>query len=394
MTDSSTGPALSAAEIRAAEALLTRAWGERADVRAVETILDRGHVFRLRLAAGRSAVLKRRGEHADDRQSRGFGVDLAALEFLSAMPDPVAPRLLGADDEAGLFVMEDLGSGVTLADSLLTADRAQAEADLVAYARALGSMHAWSMGRLGELAALRARHTPGREPVSAWPNILARDTERFVTMATTLGLATGGVADEIAELGSMLADPRYQALVHGDACPDNVVLVDGACRIFDFERAGWGLVTLDAAYLRAPFPSCWCFASLPADAAAPALDAYRACLEATGADLGPDWDAAMVAALGCWAVVRGGATAKVLDADREWGTTTMRPRLVVWLGSFSDAAAAAGLLPRLRAVAEALRDLLLNSGPDLLLPDYPAFARPGSAVVQVPPEWRPVRARR
>ena len=56
-----------------------------------------------------------------------------------------------------------------------------------------------------------------------------------------------------------------QALVHGDACPDNVHrLADGVCRIFDFETSGWGAVALDAAYLLAPFPSCWCFASLPA----------------------------------------------------------------------------------------------------------------------------------
>jgi Ser/Thr protein kinase RdoA (MazF antagonist) len=394
MTDSPTGPALSAAETTAAEALLTQAWGERAEVSAVETFLDRGHVFRLRLATGRSAVLKRQGELADDRESWGFGVELAALEYLNAMPDPVAPRLLGADSQAGLFVMEDLGSGITLADSLLTPDRAHAQADLVAYARALGSMHAWSMGQPDELAALRARHTPGREPGSAWLRVLTRDTQRFLTTATTLGLPTGGVPDEIAELGSMLADPRYQGLVHGDACPDNVVLVDGVCRIFDFERAGWGLISLDAAYLRAPFPSCWCFANLPADAAAPALDAYRACLEGAGADLGPAWDAAMVAALGCWAVVRGGATATALDEDREWGTTTVRPRLVVWLGTFIDAAAATGLLPRLRAVTEALRDLLLKSCPDLVVPDYPAFARPNSAVVASPQEWRPVRARR
>jgi Ser/Thr protein kinase RdoA (MazF antagonist) len=394
MTDSPAGPALSAAEIAAAETLLTRAWGERADVSAVETFLDRGHVFRLRLAAGHSAVLKRRGEHANDRQSWGFGVELAALEYLNAMPDPVAPRLLGADSQAGLFVMEDLGSGVTLADSLLTPDRAQAQADLAAYARALGSMHAWSLGRPGELATLRARHTPGREPGSAWLHVLARDTQRFLTTITTLGLPTDGVADEVAGLGSMLADPRYQGLVHGDACPDNVVLIDGTCRVFDFERAGWGLISLDAAYLRAPFPSCWCFADLPADAAAPALDTYRACLEAAGTDLGPAWDAAMVAALGCWAVVRGGAAAEALDEDREWGTTTARPRLVVWLGTFIDAAAAAGLLPRLQAVAEALRDLLLKSCPDLVVPDYPAFARPESVVVSSPQGWRPVRARR
>ena len=68
------------------------------------------------------------------------------------------------------------------------------------------------------------------------------------------------------------------------------------CRIFDFEISGWGPVVLDAVYLLAPFPSCWCFARLPAEVAAPALDAYRAVVPA-GFELGPDWDAAMAAAV-------------------------------------------------------------------------------------------------
>ena len=46
-------------------------------------------------------------------------------------------------------------------------------------------------------------------------------------------------------------------------------------RIFDFETSGWGRIVLDVAYLLAPFPSCWCFASLPAEVAAPAMAAYR-----------------------------------------------------------------------------------------------------------------------
>ena len=78
----------------------------------------------------------------------GFETELAALELLSGMPVPVAPRLLGADAAAGILLMEDLGQGASLADSLLTGERERAEADLIAYARALGSMHAWTMQRV------------------------------------------------------------------------------------------------------------------------------------------------------------------------------------------------------------------------------------------------------
>jgi hypothetical protein len=50
-------PALSAAETRAAEALLARAWGPGTSVRAAEPIWDRSHVVRLQLATGRSVVM-------------------------------------------------------------------------------------------------------------------------------------------------------------------------------------------------------------------------------------------------------------------------------------------------------------------------------------------------
>ena len=90
MTEST--PALPAAQKRAAEAVLARAWGERAEVRSAERIWDRAHVVRLGLADGRSVVLKRRGDPGDDEDpgDQGFGTELAALELLNGMPVPVA----------------------------------------------------------------------------------------------------------------------------------------------------------------------------------------------------------------------------------------------------------------------------------------------------------------
>jgi len=57
MADSAAPVALPEEEQRAAEALLTRAFGEPTAVRAAEQVWDRGHVFRLHLASGRTAVL-------------------------------------------------------------------------------------------------------------------------------------------------------------------------------------------------------------------------------------------------------------------------------------------------------------------------------------------------
>jgi Ser/Thr protein kinase RdoA (MazF antagonist) len=375
------------------EALLSAAWGGRAGVCGAEAMQGRADVFRLRLDGGRSAVLKRRGQDGEAGQhggeAGGFGIELATLEYLNAMPEPVAPRLLGADTEAGIVVMEDLGPGPSLADSLLTGEPGRAQADLIAFARALGRLHAWSGSRGDELAALRARYAPGAALEPAWMGAIERGREAFLGVAAELGLATDGVEDEISGLGALMSGSGYLGLVHGDACPDNVRLTGGDCRIFDFETSGWGPVVLDAAYLLAPFPSCWCFGALPADVAAPAMDAYRVRVGTAGIELGPDWDAAMAAAVAGWIIARGPVMTGALDDDRPWGTTTIRPRLLAWLGSFTRAAGQAGALPRLRTLAAGLDEVLSRRWPQVRVPEYPALARPGARLVQAPDWWRP-----
>jgi phosphotransferase family enzyme len=222
-----------------------------------------------------------------------------------ALPEPEqravqAPRLLGADARAGLLLMEDLGDGATLADSLMA--------------------------------------------------------------AAALGVACHGVAEEIDRVHRMIIGTSYLGLVHGDPCPDNVRLVDGTCRIVDYEYAGWGPVAYDAAYLLAPFPSCWCFARLPAEVAGPAVEAYRASLGTAGVELGPDWESLTTAVLAAAFLGRGQTFAEALDQDDEWGTTTMRPRLLAWLRTFTGRAGD-GTLPRLQATAAAMQTGSPSAGP-------------------------------
>jgi len=356
-------------------------------VQAAEIIWGRSHVVRLRLDTGRIVVLKRR-DRAGRRGGRGFGVELAALEYLNAMPVPVAPRLLGADTEAGILLLEDLGEGASLADSLLAGGRSRIQADLIAYAQALGSLHAWSMGRRGSLDGLLVRHAPGQPAVTGWLDAIQRGTEPFLAAAAALGVAVGGVADEIGQLRVLLSETGYRGLVHGDACPDNVHIIDGTCRIFDFETSGWGPVALDAAYLLAPFPSCWCFASIPAEIAGPAVAAYRTRLAAGGVGLGPDWEELTTAVLAGLLIARGRMLAEALEQDHEWGTTTMRPRFLAWLGSFTSRDGG-GALPRLQRAASAMQERLTERWPGLRVPDYPALAHSGSALARVPDGWQP-----
>jgi hypothetical protein len=369
-----------------AESLLTACWGTSVMVRDAEKIWDRSHIVRLRLADDdRTVVLKRPREGNFGDRSRGFDAELAALEFLSPMETAVAPRLLGADASAGILIMEDLGPGSSLADSLLAGDRGRAEADLMGYARAIAAMHAWSIGRSREYGQIRGRLAgsagAGTEP--DWMDAITRSKEPFLAMAAQLGLATNGVDQEIDSLGALMAGTDYVGLVHSDLCPDNTHIADGSCRIIDFETSGWGPIALDVAYLLAPFPSCWCFASLPAEAAGPALLAYRDQVTNAGVDLGPDWEVALTAALAGWVVARV-RIGRALKEDSNWGTTTMRPRLLTWLHSFIEAASRTGALPRLRSLAEATREQLRRRWPDTVVPDYPALARPGAPLARIP----------
>lgn len=390
MAESAAEPVLSAAETELAVALLADARDERAEISSAELIWNRRHIVRLRLESGRTAVLKRRGDKAlESGQARSFRTELAVLEYLNAMPVPVAPRLLGADPDAGILLIEDLGPGTSLADSLLAGDRAQAEADLAAYARALGALHAWSIGRPGDLADLQARYAPGAPASPAWLTAVDEHRDDFLRVAARLGVPTDGVAGEISEVAAMLSGTAYPGLVHGDACPDNVHLADGVCRIFDFETSGWGCVALDAAYLQAPFPSCWCFASLPAEMAGPAVTAYRGCLQDAGIELGPDWDAVTAAALACYFIARGPMIARTLDEDHPWGTTTIRPRLLTWLRTFTGLASQAGVLPRLHDLAAALHNELSQRWPGLVIHEYPALVQPGSVAFPLPEWWPP-----
>ena len=387
MADSTPPPALPEDERRTVEALLTRALDEPAAVQSAEPLWDRWHVFRLHMASGRAVILKRKRRQGPIG-AQLFGDELAALDYLNAMPVPVAPRLLGADAQAGLLLMEDLGNGATLADSLMAAGRERVQGELIAYARALGSLHAWSMGHAGEAAGVRARHGPGDAPGPRWRDAVQRGKEPFLAAAATLGVASHGVAEEIDQVHRMIIGTSYLGLVHGDPCPDNVRLIDGACRIVDFETAGWGPVAYDAAYLLAPFPSCWCFARLPAEVAGPAVEAYRARLEAAGIELGPDWESVTTAVLAAAFLGRGQAFAEALDRDHEWGTTTMRPRLLAWLHTFTGRAGD-GTLPRLQATAAAMLNRLTERWAGVRIPDYPSLGQAGSALARPPGGWQP-----
>jgi hypothetical protein len=387
---------LDAEDRRAIEGILAEAWAESVAVSAVEVVAGRSHVVRLFADDGRTAILKRpRAADSGGRwgdEPTGLATEWAALDLLNAMPEPVAPRLLGGDPGRRLIVIEDLPPGRLLADSLFGADPGRAGADLIAYAKALAAVGAWSLDRAADHVAARCRRGLDAGGGSWWVRVIERSRSGFLAAAAGIGVPVAGVDAEITEIEQILDGGIAPGFVHGDPCPDNVVLIGGGCRLLDFERSSWGSVVLDAAYLTAPFPSCWCFAGLPAEAAGPALAAYRTVLASGGHEpnhtYNADWDQAVAAALAGWLVVRGDLIARALDGngDDPWGTTTMRPRLVAWVEGLLHAPGTTAF-PALARLVGAFAEQAHKAWPGLTVPTYPAFARPGVPAVEPPADW-------
>lgn len=381
---------LSAPDQSRVEYLLSEAWGSPAHVGTVERIWGRDHVLRVHGDKGRSAVLKRLGSRGDDAFRRvSFAVEVASLKFLGAMPEPVSPKFLGADQEAGILLMEDLPAGGSLADSLLLGNAIQARADLVAYARALGSLHAWSHDRIGDYESLLQRYAPGTAWRTWWSYWAEQNRKALLSLVEELGVEPAAAGRELDEIAEILDKASFRGFVHGDPCPDNLRLVDGGCCFFDFERSSAGSVALDTAYLLAPFPSCWCFGSLPLEIAGACMDAYWEMMAAAGLRPDPDWDTALAAALACFLIARTEGLDRFMTEQRRWGTTLGRPRLRAWTSAASAAAEEADVFPNLRRVFAALQDRVAQLDPAGVVPHYPALAEVGSTLGEIPDWWKP-----
>ncbi|MGI8792649.1 MAG: phosphotransferase family protein [Acidimicrobiales bacterium] len=346
-------------------------------------VWERAHVVRAGLASGGSVIVKRPRDQSE-RELRQFATEVANLTYLSAMPDPIAPRLLGSDPNRQVVVMEDLPAGRSLADSLLGGNRVQAEADVVAFAATLGRLHRWSFD-----------HPPTEPQPLVWADHAeGRVVGALRTAAANAGVVVGdGLEAECAMIVARLREAgAWQGFVHGDACPDNTRIIDDRFVLFDFERSGWGSVLLDASYVVAPFPSCWCFAPLPADLSSSAIQAYR---DAVGPR--PGFDDGLAAALFAWVIARGEilernragsrVTVEGASSDREWGTTTIRPRLLSWLRVAANAPGYG--YPVLRTLSRDLADALAEQWSDPERLAYPALAKPGETSVSAPAWWTP-----
>lgn len=204
---------------------------------------------------GTTVIAKRHHE------PEAFALEAEAYRML---PEASRPALVARGKR--VVVMEDLGTGPSLADLLLGDDAAAASHGLTLWASTLGA----------------ALHPSLRRGQRAEPLDLTQEVASLVELAATFDVvAPPGLDADAADLVAPLnAETNWFAFGPSDACPDNnKILADGTMKLFDFEGAGWRHAGSEGAYTRGPFCTCWCVAALPDGAKDAMTDAFMAALQ-------------------------------------------------------------------------------------------------------------------
>ncbi|MGQ0483480.1 MAG: hypothetical protein ACT4O0_20945 [Pseudonocardia sp.] len=259
--------------LRLAEQLLTRRYGATVTLADPEDLggSERSVVVRTRVAENpfglpRNLVVKHYQRDATPGRADRFRFEAASSQLFTALTGDCrpAPALIAYDNDHRLLVLEDLGRAATLADKLFGNDAEAAERCLLAWARALGRMHAVTAGREHDFGALLRRLG-----VRAWRDPMA--DEARTALAVVPELVSGGLgvtvsaaaAGEAHAVVRLLGGTRYRAFSPSDSCPDNNLVTSRGVRFVDFEWGCFRDVALDAAYARVPFPACESSFALP-----------------------------------------------------------------------------------------------------------------------------------
>ncbi|WP_132125074.1 hypothetical protein [Actinocrispum wychmicini] len=385
--DNTPSPAIRAA-VAAAEAVLRRRFGAKIQLAEPEDLggSKLSTVVRVRVAATpfslpRTLVVKRYTEPAP---AESFVREAVSYQLFTALTaeERMCPELYAHDGNAGVIVIEDLGRAPTLADKLLGDDARSAERALLSWARSLGRLHATTAGREADFDALMRRLSAGRikgDPLAVnGPAAIERLPQ---LLADTLGVHTPAQVFERAERTRwLLATSRHRGFSPSDLCPDNNLITSRGVRFLDFEGGCVRNIMLDAAYLRVPFPSCWCAFALPAGMTDAMFAAWRAEVRVMWPDLADDGvmlprmlDAQLfwVWASTFWFLPRPGESDAPLDSHLP------SPRRSVSLAArwrhLADEAKRAGADSILEHAWSVVAALERKFGPDLELPMYPAF---------------------
>lgn len=187
---------------------------------------DRSSIVRCRTSANGSVVVKSYPARACGAE--GFAAESAGLAFIA--DTGTGPELLAADPDQRVIVMSDLGTSPSLADLLLGSSPDRAASALLDWAQACGDLAVRTIGRRQDFG--RPPRPPGTQhwlEQRIWeiPGLLA-DLEIE---------APAGLADDLAEVASLLTPGPFEVFSPGDICPDNNLITDSGVKFIDFESA-------------------------------------------------------------------------------------------------------------------------------------------------------------
>jgi hypothetical protein len=285
------------ATMMAAESVLSRRFGSKVTLADPVDLggSERSIVLRVKasshFALPRTLVLKRYVLPTDHEPADSFIREAVSYQLFTSLAteDRVCPELFAHEGTHRLLVLEDLGRAPTLAGKLMGDDARGAERALLSWAHSLGRLHATTAGREQDFDALQRRLGPPRskDPLATdGPTALAELPD---LLETELGVATPNAAKECAErTRNLLGAERQRAFSPSDSCPDNNLITSRGVRFLDFEGGCVRNIMFDAAFLRVPFPSCWCAFGLPTGMTDAMLAGWRAEVRAMWPDLDDD----------------------------------------------------------------------------------------------------------
>ena len=311
-----------------AEGVMTKTFG--GDVRLGEgrRLEGQNNVMRFRVLDGpnrapATVVTKRpRGNRSFDPDQitgpdkltgsvRGFYSDWTGGRFLTEIKSRSigAPRFYGGDLRANLIAIEDLGdvTGSIRADHLLLGtDPVAAERALVSLWRALGGLHAETIGRKSLFDRIRRslgpidRSPPQRE-YHRWM------VDQWLEICDLTGVQPRrGFKSDLAKVARFFVNPGpFLAFNHGDACPGNDLFRRGRWGWLDMENTGYRNALLDGMAPRMYYPTCWCVRRIPEGTLRKMESAYRKALVTGCPEAGDErlWCQARTEACAHWAEI-------------------------------------------------------------------------------------------
>jgi hypothetical protein len=321
-----------------------------------------------------------------------FFNEWAGLELYTQLPGPsLLPHFYGGDRQAGIIVMEDLGTGAPALADLLTDDNAdpdQASQALIEYTATLGRLNALSIGHYDTFIQLRYLLGPPPTPTPLYqmPWADARMAEvDSVALNTTVEKyhrhfraleiqPCPGFDAEIATVVRQVAqDPGpFLAFCQGDQNGvDGHLKVNGDHRMYDFDTGGFRHALLEGV----PHRMTWGGMIRVPRALYPAMDnAFQQALAQTcpPADDATVFGRALTEAAAHWHIFHTldrlpNALAITADQpisqDRLRGPSSLRQQVLAWTQAFADISEESGHLPTLGRSARDLAARLLKLWP-------------------------------